>query len=778
MVVDRRVVLAFVAMVVGAGQCAAAPVRVAFDWHGGGGVQMPARVHIRAVRVVGNSVRSLPVEADASTDGGVIELGEGVWMVEASAPGFWNQGMEVSSPPRTTAAVRLSLWPAATLRGEVVAGDGEVLPSSLQVRLSAASSDSGGAAGTAMVNAQGEPAPRNAELNCPIRDGGWSCVGPAGVFDLRVEAAGYVPRYTWDVKLGGSDGTELGRVDLRRGISVSGRAVRKDGSRPPERCRATLKADSELRTGPDAEPDGVPANEPVLVGALSSGGDFQFAGVQAGRHVLEVDCNGASGFRALTVQTDGETRIDPPVLLEEQTLEVGITPKLDPMGRPWKLTVEATTPRLRRIADRVMLGGDASWKRCGLMAGYYRVMVSSSDGTEWLERNFDLGKQSGPLLLRAQSVAVKGRVTLGEQPVRARLLFSNHAGGEPVTLKSDAEGRFAGLLPIAADARETSWSVEAHTAQPESTRRIASVTVPTVAAGMSASLDLELPLIAVRGRVIGEDGKPEHSMEVKFQDSLGRRITTSTDDGGNFEMAELPAGKYTAVAESEDGASDRIPFDVLDGSERKLTLIVHPSKRVVFEVESDQGPVADATVQVWIEPGVPRSFARTDQNGRFHVTLPRETTEVGLTVGAPGYAVKLVRAGIPNSSDAAAAAIEVKLGTSGGTLELNFEPEEGTLSEGTQLYVAHNGAIQEARTIGGWGTSQAGTNGDGPAVVENIEPGNYALCTIADPSELAVVWMGTLPPDRCRRGTVQNGKTLTLDPVTPGTVANGADSAR
>jgi hypothetical protein len=63
-------------------------------------------------------------------------------------------------------------------------------------------------------------------------------------------------------------------------------------------------------------------------------------------------------------------------------------------------------------------------------------------------------------------------------------------------------------------------------------------------------------------------------------------------------------------------------------------------------------------------------------------------------------------------------------------------------------------------------------------MVETIEAGDYALCAIADPSELASVWMGTLPPDRCRKGTVQNGKTLTLDPLTPATAASGSDLAR
>ena len=299
--------------------------------------------------------------------------------------------------------------------------------------------------------------------------------------------------------------------------------------------------------------------------------------------------------------------------------------------------------------------------------------------------------------------------------------------------------------------------VEAHVAQPPSTRRIAGVNVTSVAGGASAWIDLALPTIAVRGAVVSENGKPQPGTQVRFEDSGGRRTTTSSDDAGSFEMPDLSPGKYSAVAESDDGASDPAPFDVINGSEKALRLIVHPSMRIPFHVVSNQGPVSDAAVQVWIEPGVPRAFAHTDQNGRFEVKLPRGTTQVGLTVGAPGYAIKLTRVAVSDPSDPAQNDNTITLSTAGGTLELGFQPPEHALDPSATLYLAHNGAIQDARTIAGWGTSQAGTTGDGPAVVEAIEPGDYALCVLADPSEVATIWLGTLPPGSLPHGHRQAG---------------------
>jgi hypothetical protein len=84
-------------------------------------------------------------------------------------------------------------------------------------------------------------------------------------------------------------------------------------------------------------------------------------------------------------------------------------------------------------------------------------------------------------------------------------------------------------------------------------------------------------------------------------------------------------------------------------------------------------------------------------------------------------------------------------------------------SAGT-LYLVHDGAIQEALTVAGWGTDKAGSSGNGPAVVGAIDPGKYALCLLTDPAQLSALWSGPLPSDRCRIGSVEQGETLTLSP--------------
>jgi hypothetical protein len=737
-VLGRGVLLAAALAACGA-PAAALPVRVDLDWPAGRPAPEPARARLQAVRTAGSTGGGVPVEAQAGPDGVVLDLGDGVWQVQASAPGYWSPAAEVAVGGPAPASVRLALWPAASLHGQVLTAGSDPLPRDLELRLSAAPAPAGA------------PSPSSAALRCPIHAGAWSCPGPAGLFDVHLQAAGFAPRYAWEVSLQAGASTDLGRTVLRRAASVFGRAVRGDGASPEGPCRATLREDgtrrSPLETGAGSAREG---GDRSLSVPLSRRGYFQLAGVAPGGHLLAVECPAASGFRELRVQADRETRIDPPLVLEDLTLDIAIMPRVDPAGRPWQLTVDATAPRGRRIADRAAASADGRWTRRGLTAGSYRVALESAGGTQQLLRFFELGAGSGPLSLRVGFVEVAGRVLLGLQPLRARLVFVNEAGGEPATLTSDDGGRFQGLLPVAPGAPETRWTVEAHAAQPPIHRRLEGVRVEPVAGGSSAWLELALPMVAVRGTVVSEGGKPQSGAQVTFADTRGGTATaTATDDAGSFELLELPPGSYTAVAESVAGVSERTAFDAVEGVEGELHLVLHGAERVAFHVVSSQGPVAGAAVQVWSGPGVPRGFARTDADGRFEVKLPPGTTEVGLTVGAPGHALKLIR--LPASNEAT-----IMLGTSGGTLVLDLQ-RPGSAPDGSTPYLLHDGAIEAAGELAGWGRADAG----GPSVVEAIEPGVYALC-LAGPGEVAALWRGALPADRCRTGSVEPGRTLTL----------------
>jgi hypothetical protein len=738
----------------------ALPLHVTLEWASSISSSARPRARIQAVQTAGPNRGGAPVDIEAGVDGAVLNLSAGVWQLQASASGYWSEGAEVVVNRQTRDGVRLVFWPAASLHGAVVTPGGETLPDSLELLLSATTAYNHET--NTLRTSRPVLGPSHARIRCPINSGIWSCVGPAGLFDVRLEAGNYAPHYEWGVSL--KENIDLGKTELLRVASVFGRIVRNDGSIPPGPCRATLRPDMARRGpgDPDQEADsGSDANTSYPV-SLNPRGYFQVIGVAPGRYALAVGCQDASGFRNLRVQGNSETRIDPPLVLENLALDISLTPKSDPTGKPWKLAVYETGPHYLLIADGATTSADGRWIRHGLMAGNYHVVVRGSDGAAWLQKYFDLRKNS-EILLHVSSVSVAGRVMMSSQPVRARLVFNNNAGGGATTLVSDDNGRFHGLLPGASATQTSSWTVQAHVVQPPLTQQLLGVIVRPDSSGASW-LDLDLPAIPVRGSVVSPDGKPQPHVEVIFEKTGGAQTTTGTDDAGRFEMTELPAGKYTARANSPNGTSDRTRFAVTEASSTELKLVLNPFKGYSLNIVSNQGPVPDAAVQVWIAPGVPRAFERTDENGHLDVTLPPGIKEVGLTIGAPGFAIKLARLLVSSSSgDDSPDAHTVTLDTAAGTLVLNFQQPGHALDTTSALYLVHKGAIQDARTIAGWGTNQTGANINGPVTVEMIEPGDYALCRV-DPTQVSLLWMGSLPPDRCRKGTLEEGETLTLSP--------------
>jgi hypothetical protein len=741
---DRGVLLA-AALAVSGSHAAALPVRVVLDWPSGRPASAHARARIEAVRTAGPTGGGR-VEAETGWDGGRLDLGEGIWQLQASVPGYWSQGAQVAVGREEPADARLALWPAATLHGTVATTGGDPLPRDLAIRLSAIPA---GETPAPTVSAP-ETSPSRAELRCRIEEGAWSCQGPAGLFDLQIESPGYAPRYAWEVRLGTTASSDLGRIDLRRAASVFGHAVRRGGSQPEGPCRATLRADATRRGAQEPDPADPPEGEGGRSVSLSRRGYFQLVGVPPGAHVLEVECPTASAVWELRVPAEGETRVELP--LEELTLDVVVAPKVDPEGRGWRVALDRTAPRFRTIEENGTVSAAGRWTRRGLTAGSYRVALVGSDGTQRLERFFDLDARSGPLSLRLGLTAVAGRALLGTRPLGGRLVFINEAGGEQVTLTSDDDGRFQGLLPVAPGVEETRWTVEAHPAQPPVHRRLQGVSVPSVAGEAAAWLELALPMGGVHGTVVSEGRAPQGGAQVTFEDASGARTVVTADDAGSFDLLELPPGSYTAVAESAAGVSERTPFEVVEGSSAELELVLDPLERVVFHVVADQGPVADATVQVWLPPGVPRFFTRTDAEGRFEADLPPGTTEVGLTVGAAGHALRLTRLRVSNEQT-------VNLDASGGTLVLDLERPGRTVDGSATPYLVHDGAIEAAGALAGWGAADAGD--PVKSVVESLEPGVYALC-LAGPAELEALWRGALPSDRCRTGSVEPGRTLTL----------------
>jgi hypothetical protein len=627
------------------------------------------------------------------------------------------------------AAAALASPPDAFLGGELVASPDAPLPAAFELRLA-------GPQGAAVTR-------------CAVGGRRWTCVVPSGTHDVEVRPAGYVPHYASAVTTRPGVETSLGRIVLVRGASVRGRLARADGAPPAGPCRA------EVRARPVRVPEGRPAEGETSVAAVSDQrGFFQLAGLPPGGHLLTAECAAASAARLVTVRPDAETRLEEPLVLEALSLDLTLHPPVDPTGRPWRVHLQATAPHGRSILRDAQVPADGRWLHRGLTRGAYRVEVTSESGARWASRTWTFDEATTSVALEVSIATLAGRVRLGARPLRARLTFVSEAGAGPVSLESDDEGHFEGSLPTEAT-RGAGWTVEVEAAQPPVSRRLEVV----VAASKEGPvwLDLVLPLVSARGRVVDLEGRGAPGAEVSAEDiATGTRRVAMANGEGVFELGGLPEGTHKVVAESPDGVSDPVALTVQEGAEQEVELVLKRPVRSAWYVTSDKGPVAGAGVQLWIPPGIPRTFLRTDAAGRFEHGLPPEVTEVGATVIAAGHATRMSRLALGADDPGA-----IVLQAAAGTLVLDVGPTSGL--DPMALVLAHGGSLESVGALVRWGEG-AGARATGHRVIlPGLEPGAYAFCH-ADPEDLSALWLGApMAEGRCASGSLPEGGVLELD---------------
>jgi hypothetical protein len=729
----------------------AAPVEVRLEWPQGQPVGPGPTIRVEAVLRAARGPVPVPqaVSVSSAPGGTRLDLAAGVWTLTASSPGFWSEPLDVDVGSQPTASAHLALWPSAVLRGEFVAFDGAepLALFDLHLRPSGA---------IAQATSTGGVVPRELVVRCPVADGRWACLVPAGTFDLALRPEGRVPYYAWDLRLMAGSEERVGAIVLRRESSVAGRIRRADGSVPEGPCTATIRIAPARRQTPLGTTQ--TRGEMTFAGTPDRRGFFQVIGVTPGEHDLSVECLGASCSMSVSVRPDTETLLEDPLILDEVTLDVAVSPRLDPSRRPWRLNVQATAPRWRLIADAARVSSEGRWSTRGLVPGSYRVEVASEDGTLWAQRSLELTRRSGLVVIETPLMALSGRVQLATRPLSARLEFVSGDGGEPVRVESREDGLFDAYLPAPRSSTPQRWTVEVHSLAPPVNRRIEDVVIRASPGEAAAWLELTLPVVAVRGTVLSEDGDAQRGAVVMAENvATASNIVITTDGDGSFEFVSLPEGSYRVVAEAPTGSSEPATVDVADGVEEDLRLVLRRATRFVGQVTSDEGPVADAGIQIWLPPGVPRTFVRTDAQGRFETSLPPDTSDVALTVIAPGLPIKMTRESFGDGEP-----ITVPLGSAAGSLILAVPADTGAQApDSASLYVARSGAVESLGTLATWARLDGGGERGNEVVIPRLEPGIYALCRLG-PQDVPALWGGAVTRERCAQGEVVAGRTLRL----------------
>lgn len=500
------------------------------------------------------------------------------------------------SPEKRRLEVRA--WRAATLRGTLSVPPREQFPQSLAIAITIDGTTS--------------------TTDCSVEDARWRCIVPDAKADFRIAADGYAPHYMRALHVRGE--LDAGELALRPGASISGSIESVRGAR------------IELRpeTLAPVEADGWHASP-------SPEGFFQFTGVAPGTYEVRATApeHSPSRVRSLVV---GESReyVVPPMKLERPiSLRVQITPPADAMQRPWTVLLERsdgtrTTPVAETAADVT-----GWWESEPVVHGLYYLAVRDANGGRMYSERLEITSATGVVEVRLKVIRVRGSVTSGVKPFRAKLDF-HQTGGRSVMTDTDADGNYAALLPS-----DGKWHVRIKAPDERFYLLQRDIEVTPRDDGNPTVLDLRLSGGRIRGKIVDRDGEPVQGDVVVYRDR-NPEADAGTDSEGEFELTGVAPGPVLLRAVTPEGESGLVPYDVSENGSATARLVVGKQQRVAGWLATPDGrPIAGAILRYIGTSFIGIRETSTGPHGQFSFRVPGETATLTIASLVPGLPIRL-----------------------------------------------------------------------------------------------------------------------------------------
>lgn len=661
-----------------------------------------------------------PVLGDCTVD-----VKEGAWVFSSGDAAVYAppRSITVMPPPSSAPVLTMRLYPAVKVTGEIKEPEA-VKAMSLEFR------------------GEGDDAVSD-RAQCAIAERQFSCVVPAGTWDLRTGVAGHVPRYLWAFEVRTDKPSSLGTLLFKRGASLSGRVELERGFRLKNvgDVRVTLSPAAGVRTAEQ--------HRAVTVTTRPNNrGFFHFDGVPAGEYVVRAFVEGAvSEPQTARVIADREADLRHPLrIAAPKTIAVRLMPIWSPSGKPWRVRLS------RRAADEDLvevteaaadLKGD--WQYRGASPGIYRVSVLDETGSTLTSQETEV-RSDVDLLIPVELTSLTGELRMGDQPIAGKVTFRGPAGTE-VVMTAKEDGTFAGNLPAP---QTTAWTATIESPALGVHRELRNVR-PTYTPEGHAHVLLALPRGQLDGKVVREDGSPIDYGWVNVTSGDGTEVLMQpqVDTSGRFILNGLPAGEYSlqahTVMDAHPMLSDVVRVSLGDDRGEDLTLTVRRDRVVRGIVVSQSSPVVGASVftaptdREWLF----MASRTTDLNGRFETLLPHGTNEVDVFVDAPGFAKRLFHTRLGKED------LTIRIAQSGGGLRLTLAPWRNEDPRAPHPWLLHDGATRHVLGMGReqWGEERVSIDAG------HVDPGVYTLC-LAMNNQLGQMRAGNLRGLTCTTAMV------------------------
>lgn len=693
----------------------------------------PAVVELRQLQRTrdAESTPELTTPIELASGSRSIDIPSGLWLVTLRADSFWAKSRTIYVRDSSPATVQLDLLPTAVVEGTVDASDGgkDIPPLSARFQ---ANGDLGNEV--------------SGEVTCALKERKFQCRVPAVDSDLRLQAAGFVPRFFWALPLSKRNGAaNLGVLRLAAGASIFGTIAA--GSRGSDRFPTTAHIDASAMTADNAVLS--PASLRRYSAKSSAKGFFHIDGVTPGQYAVSAsDGTRRSQAAIVRVLPGVSAELRAPLKLEiPAQIMIHAEPPRDPGGLPWQITIERLAGLSRaEVVTKSYLSPNGDFSSSKLFSGPYTVSLGAHNGGRFRTEDIVVAGVDVRLDMTVPSRAIHGSVLLGDKPLAAQIRFADWLGNF-TQIESADDGSFKGAL---ANPDETVWRISISSETPPIRR-----TLQEYAIGRNQEeVSLILPQTMIMGDVVDESDKSAaHALiSVRRMDDAAARTSSRAqcDSNGKFVLYGLETGRYVAVASAFLKQSNPVEFQIKDHLDvPELRLVLHDETKIHGHVMSGFGDVAGAGVYLFSTtfPDSGAIMERTDDAGEFSGTVPPMTQEIDVVLVPPVFACKLVHTRVRPS----------------GTLNLGVDITGGTLlvpiARGAlRPFVSHGGALVSAELLA---SELNGASVGGHLAIPRMEAGAYWLCMLrAD--EISFARRTQDLSDRCVSGFLAPGGELDL----------------
>lgn len=752
--------VAFVAaLVIASSQVAAASgATVAVSVVDTAGALAPAEIVVQPVGTLGGSAIVRTVSAPEGW--GSVRLESGLWRVTARATKRWCWPVQVlvRSDTAEPTTVRLVLFPVGRMAGSFNWPDRERLPTKVGVHIRR---DYGP---RPLGSVEREPSVESTLQGSP-----WQCEVPAGIpFDVQLYVEGFAPVYLWNIRVAEQATHATGSLPMFRGSSLTGWVISDDGSAPRVTARVEL-------TAPDGEPLRDSGNKHFrFSGPTNSRGFFQLGPVPPGAyHVVASADVRITEAAFVQIPPNTEHRLNDPLRLKPPvTLRLSVSPTTDPDGRPWSVRLLALRGQHsgHMVVPSEPVSDVGTWSKSGLAAGEYRLFLRTETGDVWYYKVIDLkAGYDDSNEVSIQILRLVGTISIGEQPLEARIVLADDQSHVQVAFASDKQGEFSDYFPRV-DFAAGRWSAIVRSSR-------SNVTLSGIKAELvnesEARVVIGLPDGTLEGSVVNEDGAPQDALvlvdeyDVSHPDGIWLASAQVRTEGGTgkFRIGGLRSGKYRAHARGAAGAameeqqSDVAAVAIDEGGAATAVRLVLKQADTISGRVTDAFAVGVPGAQVAVvptaSPDLPIRVHSTDATGRFSTKIPVGTKHVVITAGAIGVGRRMMGGPVPNDGRD----LTIELDPFGGTLVLNAQ---GAVSAIDEVYVCHDGGFESLQMLARW-SAQNGQAADGSAFrIPLMAPGTYRVCRVPSITDYFALVGGTLPKDRCNEGDLPPSGDLQL----------------